>query len=80
MRKYLSIGTSAAVAAVFTHGLVLSAMDLNESLPIWTYQGFFQHLPLATDRLKAELKVEAVCRFLLDAAQRRMNQTGSEGL
>ncbi len=51
MRKYLSIGTSATLAAVFTHGLVFSAMDLNEPLSIWTYQGFFRHLLLATERL-----------------------------
>ena len=46
-----SIGTSAAVAAVFTHGMVFSAVNLNEPLPISTYQGFFQHMLLATERL-----------------------------
>jgi len=39
------------VAAVFTHGMVVSAMNLNGPLPISTYQGFFQHVLLATERL-----------------------------
>jgi hypothetical protein len=51
MRRSRSIGTSAAVAAVLTHGVVFSAVNLNEPLPISTYQGFFQHILLATERL-----------------------------
>ena len=51
MRRSISIGTSAAVAAVFTHGMVFSGMYLNELLPISTYQGFFQRMLLATERL-----------------------------
>jgi hypothetical protein len=51
MRRSISIGTGAAVAAVFTHGTVFSAMNLNVPLPISTYQGFFQHMLLATERL-----------------------------
>ena len=51
MRKSRSIGTSAAVAAVFTHGMVFSAVNFNEPLPVSTYQGFFRHILLATERL-----------------------------
>lgn len=51
MRRSISIGTSAAVAAVFTHGAVFSGMYMNGPLPISTYQGFFQHMLLATERL-----------------------------
>lgn len=51
MRRSVSSGTGAAVAAVFTHGMVFSAMNLNEPLPISTYQGFFQHVLFATERL-----------------------------
>ncbi|MGA3017540.1 MAG: hypothetical protein ABSF62_10515 [Bryobacteraceae bacterium] len=51
MRRSISIGTSAAVAAVFTHGMVFSGMNLNGPLPISTYQGFFQHMLLTTERL-----------------------------
>ena len=39
------------MAAVFTHGMVFSGMDLNEPRPISTYEGFFQHVLLATERL-----------------------------
>ncbi|MGO9257286.1 MAG: hypothetical protein ACLQU1_13415 [Bryobacteraceae bacterium] len=51
MDRARSIGTSAAVAAVFTHGMVSSAVNLNEPLPISTYQGFFRHMLFATERL-----------------------------
>ena len=51
MDKARSIVTGAAVAAVFTHGMVFSAMYLNELLPISTYQGLFQHMLFATERL-----------------------------
>jgi hypothetical protein len=51
MSRSRSIGTSAAVAAVLTHGMVFSAMYLNELLPISTYQGFFQRMLFATERL-----------------------------
>jgi hypothetical protein len=51
MGRSISIGTGAAVAAVFTHGMVFSAVNLTEPLPISTYQGFFQHMLLATERL-----------------------------
>lgn len=51
MRKSWSIGTSAAVAAVFTHGVVSSAVNFNPSLPVSTYQGFFRHILVATERL-----------------------------
>uniref|UniRef100_Q01Y71 Uncharacterized protein n=1 Tax=Solibacter usitatus (strain Ellin6076) TaxID=234267 RepID=Q01Y71_SOLUE len=40
-----------AVAAVLTHGMVSSAMNFHEPLPVSTYQGFFQYLLLATERL-----------------------------
>ncbi len=42
---------SAAASAVFTHGVVLSATNFNEPLPISTYQGFFWHIVSATERL-----------------------------
>lgn len=51
MRRFISIGAGALVAAVFTHGMVFSGINLNESLPISTYQGFFTHALLATERL-----------------------------
>jgi hypothetical protein len=51
MRRSISIGTGTAVAAVLTHGMVSSGMNLNEPLPISTYQGFFQRVLLATERL-----------------------------
>jgi hypothetical protein len=51
MGRSRSIGMSAGVAAVLTHGMVFSAVNLNDSLPISTYQGFFQHMVLATERL-----------------------------
>lgn len=51
MRTSLSIGMSVAAPAVFTHGVVLSAMAFNEPLPLSTYQGFFWHIVLATERL-----------------------------
>ena len=46
-----SIGTGVAAAAVFTHGMVFSAVNLNEPLPVSAYQGFFRHILLATERL-----------------------------
>jgi ABC-type Fe3+ transport system permease subunit len=51
MRRSISIGTGAVVAAVCTHGMVFSAMNWNQPLPISTYRGFFQHVLLATERL-----------------------------
>jgi hypothetical protein len=49
MQKSISIATGAAAAAIFTHGMVFSAMDLSERLPISTYRGFFQHILFATE-------------------------------
>jgi hypothetical protein len=46
-----SIGAGAAVAAIFTHGVVSSAVNLTETLPVSAYQGFFRHILLATERL-----------------------------
>jgi hypothetical protein len=37
------------MAAIFTHGIVYSAV--NERLPISGYEGFFQHILLAAERL-----------------------------
>jgi hypothetical protein len=51
MRTPISIGTGTAVAAVLTHGMVFSGMNWNELSPVSTYQGFFQHVLLATERL-----------------------------
>jgi hypothetical protein len=51
MRKSISIGTGAAVAAILTHGMVYSALDLSEGLPISTYKGFFQHVLCAIERM-----------------------------
>jgi hypothetical protein len=51
MRSSISIGTGAAVAAVFTHGAVFSAANFREPLPVSTYQGFFQQMMLSTERL-----------------------------
>ena len=51
MDRARSIGAGAAVAAVFTHGMVFSGMYLDELLPISTYQGFFQRMLFATERL-----------------------------
>ena len=52
MRTSISIAISGALAAVFTHGLVSSAMYFKEEpLPIAAYQGFFQQILLATERL-----------------------------
>jgi hypothetical protein len=51
MRRSTSIAASVAVAAVITHGMVLSAVNLNEPLPVSTYQGFFRCLSLAAERL-----------------------------
>jgi hypothetical protein len=51
MRTSISIGISGALAAVFTHGLVSSAMYFDQDLPPVTYQGFFQQILLATERL-----------------------------
>ena len=51
MRRSISIGASAAVSAVHTHGMVSSALNLNERLAISTYHGFFQHVLFAMDRL-----------------------------
>ena len=51
MRRSGSIATSAAVAAVFTHGMAFSGLNFNGPLPISTYKGFFQHMLLATEWL-----------------------------
>jgi hypothetical protein len=51
MRRSISIGTGAAVGAILTHGMVSSALNLSELLPISTYHGFFQHVLLAMERL-----------------------------
>jgi hypothetical protein len=51
MRSSRSLVTSATVAALFTHGMVFSALNFDPPLPIWTYQGFFRHILLATERL-----------------------------
>jgi hypothetical protein len=50
MRISWSIGLSAAVAAVFAHGTVWSGLNLNQP-PLSPYQGFFQQLSLAMERL-----------------------------
>ena len=39
------------MAAICTHGMVFSGINLNEPLPIWSYQGFFQNMLLTTERL-----------------------------
>jgi hypothetical protein len=51
MDRSRSIGTSAAMAAALTHGLVFSAVNFNEPLPISMYHGLFRHLLLAAERL-----------------------------
>jgi len=51
MRRSILAGTSAGAAAAFTHGVVLSAVNFNEPLPISTYQGFFGHIVSAVERL-----------------------------
>ena len=51
MRRSISIATSVAAAAVVTHGVVFSAANFNEPLPISTYQGLFQQIMLTTERL-----------------------------
>jgi len=51
MRKPVSIGMSAGMAAVLTHGVVRSALNFNERPPISTYQGFFQRVAAVTERL-----------------------------
>jgi hypothetical protein len=51
MRRSIAIGTGAAAAAIFTHGMVYSAMDLAEPLPASTYRGFFQYTLFAMERL-----------------------------
>ena len=51
MRRSISVGTSAGVAAALTHGVVLSAVSFNEPLPISTYRGFFWHIMSAVERL-----------------------------
>ncbi|MDR3700337.1 MAG: hypothetical protein P4L56_11910 [Candidatus Sulfopaludibacter sp.] len=51
MSRRRSIGMGAAVAAVFTHGMVFSAVNFNDALPVSTYRGFFRHILLTTERL-----------------------------
>jgi hypothetical protein len=52
MRKALAIGAGAMVALVSTHGLVYSGinLDTNKPMPLSTYQGFFEHILLASWR------------------------------
>ena len=51
MRKSISAGAGVTAAAVFTHGVVLSAMNFNQPLPVSSYQGFFRHMVSAAERL-----------------------------
>jgi hypothetical protein len=51
LRRSLSIAAGVVAAGVFTHGMVRSAMNLADRLPISTYLGFFQHIVFATERL-----------------------------
>jgi len=51
MRGSIAIGISAGIASVFTHGMVFSAVNFNDPLPVPPYQGFFRHLVLATERV-----------------------------
>ena len=51
MRTSLSVGASAAAAAVLTHGLVLAGLRFDDPSPGFTYQGFFRHIVSATERL-----------------------------
>ena len=51
MRRIASLGVSAAVAAVVTHGTVYSGFYFNEYDPSSSYQGFFRQVLLATERL-----------------------------
>ncbi len=51
MRRSISIGTSLAAAAIVTHGMVFSAVNFDEQLPVSTYHAFFRNLLLATERL-----------------------------
>lgn len=49
MRGSIAIGMSAAAAAVFTHGMVFSAVYFDGPLPASTYQEFFQQILVATE-------------------------------
>jgi hypothetical protein len=51
MRSSTAIGIGAAVAAVFTHGLVVSGVHFDDPLPLSTYREFFRNILLATERL-----------------------------
>ncbi len=51
MRRFLFIGTSAALAAVFTYGVVFSAENWNQPLPVPPWLGFFQRIAIAIERL-----------------------------
>lgn len=53
-RMKKSLGAGMALAAVATHGLVSSAMDMSNLQPVWTYHGFFQQIVLSTWRLWIE--------------------------
>ena len=55
MRRPVAIATGAAVAALLTHGMVYTAMDLTEPLPILSYQGSFQHALFAMERLWSQV-------------------------
>jgi len=51
MHTSRSLAVSAAVAAIVTHGMVFSAVNLNDALSAPGYQRFFQAIVLATERL-----------------------------
>ena len=51
MRNVRSIGISAAVAAVVTHGIVDSAVNFSGPVPVSNWQGFFRQMLLLTERL-----------------------------
>lgn len=51
MRKRLSLGIGAVVAAVLTHGSIYAAIDLSTLRPMSTYRGLFQHMLLAVEHL-----------------------------
>src|SRR6267154_5019886 len=52
MRKALAVAAGAMVALVSTHGLVYSGihLDTHQPMPLFTYQGFFEHILLASWR------------------------------
>ena len=58
MEKRISIGLSLLIAAVLTHGLVYSGINLNVSklMPTATYQGFFERMLVAAWAVWAQLR------------------------